>query len=138
MPYLVKNKFVCYDKPSLHFKVPSQDGNQDEVLSGFFRTGDKIKMSRIKRTEAINNPNPLNDIPKIEICNSFQLNKKAMSNTIHTLLQGDTQSIAKPDDISDVVAQRLRGHFSIGDNYSEMNNDESYSPYDNYQMNRSV
>lgn len=70
MPYLVKNKFVCYDKPSLHFKMPSID-NQDEVLSGFYQSGEKIKVNRIKRCEAINNPNPLNDIPKIEICNSF-------------------------------------------------------------------
>ena len=71
MPYLVKNKFVCYDKPSLHFKMPSVDNNEDEVLSGFYQSGEKIKVNRIKRCEAINNPNPLNDIPKIEICNSF-------------------------------------------------------------------
>ena len=137
MPYLVKNKFVCYDKPSLHFKMPSVD-NQDEVLSGFYQSGEKIKVNRIKRCEAINNPNPLNDIPKIEICNSFQLNRKAMSNTIHTLLQGDTKNISKPDDVSEIVAERLRDHFNIGDNYSEMTKEESTNPYNNYQMTSSV
>ena len=138
MPYLVKNKFVCYDKPSLHFKMPSVDNNEDEVLSGFYQSGEKIKVNRIKRCEAINNPNPLNDIPKIEICNSFQLNRKAMSNTIHTLLQGDTQNISRPDDLSEVVAERLRDHFNIGDNYSEMTREESSNPYNNYQMTGSV
>ena len=103
-------------------------------MSGFFQTGDKIKIDRIKRTEAINNPNPLSDIPKIEICNSFQLNKKAMSNTIHTLLRGDTQNISKPDDISEVVAEKLKGHFGIGDSQSDMTKQETSNPYDNYQM----
>ena len=61
-----------------------------------------------------------------------------MSNTIHTLLQGDTQNISRPDDLSEVVAERLRDHFNIGDNYSEMTREESSNPYNNYRMTSSV
>ena len=57
-----------------------------------------------------------------------------MSNTIHTLLRGDTQHISKPDDISEVVAEKLKGHFGIGDSQSDMTKQDTSNPYDNYQM----
>ena len=96
-------------------------------------------MNRIRKGEPINNPNPLSIIPKINICNSFQLNNKAMSSTIRTLLNGDFSTIAKPGDISNAVAQKLRGHFGLPD--SQLNDlsvtlehGGSPSPYDNYQL----
>ena len=36
-----------------------------------------------------------------------------MSNTIRTLLNGDFSTISRPDDISNAVAQKLRGHFGM-------------------------
>ena len=78
-------------------------------------------------------------MPRISICNSFQLNNKAMSSTIRTLLAGDLSTISGPDDIASAVAQKLRGHFSLADDPPDeasvaLEYDESSNPYDNYQL----
>ena len=41
------------------------------MLAGFYQSSDNFRVPRIGRGEAINNPNPLSVIPKIDICNSF-------------------------------------------------------------------
>ena len=71
MPYLVKKQFVCYDKGSLNIQKAERENVQDEVLTGFYQSRDNFRVTRIGKGEAINNPNPLSVIPKINICNSF-------------------------------------------------------------------
>ena len=110
-PYLVKKRFVCYDKPLLKITKDARAGRADEVLTGFYQSSENFRAARIGKGEPINHPNPLSVIPKVPICNSFQLNNRAMGNTIRTLLAGDFSTIYKPEDISSAVAQKLRGHF---------------------------
>ena len=71
MPYLVKKQFVCYEKGTLNIRQPERESLQDEVLTGFYQSRDNFRVNRIRKAEAINNPNPLSVIPRINICNSF-------------------------------------------------------------------
>ena len=71
MPYLVKKRFVCYEQPLLNIQKDAREGKADGVLSGFYQSSENFRVPRIGKREAINNPNPLSVIPKIDICNSF-------------------------------------------------------------------
>ena len=137
MPYLVKKQFVCYEKDALNIQKAERESLQDEVLTGFYQSRDNFRVNRIRKAEAINNPNPLSVIPRINICNSFQLNNKAMSSTIRTLLAGDFSAVSRPDDIANAVASKLRTHFSLADDQASevsmtIEQADSTNPYDNY------
>lgn len=113
MPYLIKGKFVCHEKPFLNMKVrDSSETRPDPLLNGFKQHMGVTKTRRLKQNENIEKPNPFVDFPEINICKSFEMNKKAKSNTIRLFLKDELKQIKDPKAIKKALMLKLKNHFS--------------------------
>ena len=96
MPYLIKQKFIPLENDKVDIQRYKHEEESDPLLFGFKQSKDNYRVHRLNPNEPITRKNPFSDMQKIKICNSFHLNKKAMNQTIRTLMQGDIDNVERP------------------------------------------
>ena len=55
---------------------------------------------------------PFADLSKLPDCKSFEMNKRATTQTIRTFLKPELPGISRPDEINSVLANKLQGQLS--------------------------
>jgi len=93
MPYLIKQNFVPLESEMVNLQRYVHEDEPDRVSRGGYRgfkqSKDNFKAARLNPNEPITRKNPFLSVDKIRVCNSFQMSKKAMNQSICTLMQDD-------------------------------------------------